>query len=211
MNRPDEDWQEIIRSEITGLWEAGKQADAARLERAGSNAWHWQGLSLRVTDALDLADVEPIVQSLQPEFPTVPIIRRTFSPQSMGNGIIPDFALLVVFNPAAIAFLAELGKDLYSGFRSALFAAYGKARGHQPPLGVEIAYEDEPQTPAEEGQNVKPHLYFKFSSGMDTEEFEGALRALLQRHSEIDRRPGSYSILLVWEGDSGTWIEEGRD
>lgn len=198
---------EQLDEHIEELKRAGRHDEAARVARAGANAWVLHGFSLRVReDVLTLADLDAIVQNAQPEFPTIPIFRWTPMWPSMGNGpVSPDFALLAIFTAVAFPFLAELGKDAYRAFRAAVFAAYNKAHDHFRPLGVRIEFGEQQQAP------IQPNLYFGFSRGMNAAEFERALQALLEVYETAERPMGYYDVLMEWDGESGTWVEEAKE
>ena len=200
---------------IEELKRAGRHDEAARVARAGANAWVLEGFSLRVReDVLTLADLDAIVQNAQPEFPTIPIFRWTPMWPSMGNGpVSPDFALLAIFTAVAFPFLAELGKDAYRAFRAAVFVAYNKGKNHFRPLGfrIEFGEQQEPPISEDERQSLKPNLYFGFSRGMNAAEFERALRALLEVYDTAERPVGYFDVLMEWDGESGAWVEEARE
>lgn len=182
------------------------------VRRAGRNLWRWSGLSFSIVEnALDLADVDPVVRSIQPEFSHVNVQRRVAGP--MAGGLTPEAALLAIFAAVAIPFLAELGKDAYRAFRGALFEAYGKAktwannRGYSP-LAIELRYVD----PSERtGENFEPNVYFAFPPSMDAAEFERALQALLASYADVDRGTPAYYVVLEFDRDVGSWKEAYRE
>ena len=176
-----------------------EKADPAR---RADNTWRWSGLSITIIEnTIDLADLEQVVEEIQPEFMDVDIHRGAAGP--MASPIFGDAALVLAFAIAAHGFLSEAGKDLYRGFRAALFAAYNKARtwanerGYTP-LRIEISYDSEPV------------IVFRFPSGMDWETFEGALQALLRAHSNADPSAVTHAVVMEFDTDSGSWREAER-
>jgi len=179
--------------------EEDRSAVAGR--RAGSNMWRWDGLSIWIVEnTIDLGDLQPILEEVQPEFGVVDVRRRVAGP--MAGGLFPEAALVLAAAIAAHGFLSELGKDVYAGFRSALYAAYQKARtwandrGYRP-LSIQLA--------REEGAT----LVFIFPAGLDYDVFEAALQALLRLYGEVDvgENPGEqpWYVVFEFEIDSAAW------
>ena len=167
--------------------------------RRADNTWLWSGLSITIIEnTIDLADLEQVVEEIQPEFMDVNIRRGAAGP--MATPLFGDAALVLAFAIAAHGFLSEAGKDLYRGFRAALFAAYNKARtwanerGYTP-LRIEIRYDSEPV------------IVFIFESGMDRETFEGAMQAFLRTHSELDPSSLTHAVVMEFDQESGSWKE----
>ncbi len=182
-------------------------------KRAGSNLWRFDGLSFVIVEnTLDLADLEPIVASIQPEFADIRIERRVAG--TMAGGLTPEAALLAVFAAVAIPFLAEAGKDAYKAFRSGLFGAYTKAkswansRGYAP-LSIEIRYVAAEGRRAEGDQ--EPFLYFVFRPGMDADEFERAILSLIGQHGTVSRADPAWFVILEWDASAGHWTEMSRE
>lgn len=170
-----------------------------------------------VENTLELTDVYPIVKKVQPEFRVVRVERRVAGP--MTDGFTPEAALIVTFAAGAIPFLAELGKDAYRAFRTALFGAYKKARTwandrRYAALGIEIRYETEPKMvliDGEEFEQSEPSIFFAFPPGMECEEFELAIQALLRSYAELNRSPGAYYVVMEFNKESASWTEAYRE
>ena len=181
--------------------------EVEQAQRAGPNQWLWDGLTLTVVEnTLSLAALEPIVRSVQPEFLEVRIRRHAAGPQSTPlGGDIALWVTLVVGAGAGIAakaFLEELGKDAYRGFRAAVFAAYRRVttwanlRGYRR-LAIEI----------DRGKGL--NVLYRFPDEMGADEFERAIEALLVSNSRIRRRKQQDwpYIFMEFDSNSGSWTE----
>lgn len=194
------------------------ESETERMRRAGRNTWAWSGLSFWVVEnTLDLGSLDPVVEAVQPEFGLIEIRRRVAGPAA--GGLVPEAALVAVFTVIAFSFLQELGKDAYQAFRSALFAAYRKAktlanqRGYAP-LAIEIVYVEEQRREEKDGEEYEvpePNLYFVFQPGMDAAKFERAVQELLKVFPEVDRSTQGYYVVMKFDPVSGSWVEDYRE
>lgn len=171
-----------------------------RLERARNHGWMWGTLDVSVVEnTLDLADLQPLVDSIQPEFPLVDIRRSSAGP--MATPLFGDIALSIAI--ATHGFLGELGKDAYKAFRIALYSAYRKAktwangRGYSP-LTIKIK------------PDKSPTVLFQFEPGMDPETFERALSEMVGSYSHLSTGTAQQGILVRYDRESGTWVEVER-
>jgi len=163
--------------------------------------WRWSGLSFTIVeDTLDLGDLDDALKAIQPEFGEVAVRRRVAGP--MAGGLYPEAALVLALAIAAHGFLSELGKDLYKGFRAALFSAYRKARtwangrGYGP-LNLEIE------------TDAGALVIFIFPPALDEKAFGSAILAALDFFTNIDfgAKPEDQPRYLVveFEPQSGAW------
>jgi hypothetical protein len=171
-----------------------------RLDRARDHVWMWGTLEIRIVEnTLDLGDLQPLVETIQPEFPFVEIHRRSAGP--MATPLFGDIALSIAI--ATHGFLGELGKDAYKAFRTALYGLYRKAktwangRGYRP-LTISIK------------PDASPTVLFQFEPGMDPETFEKALAEMIASYSTLSNGTAQQGILLRYDYESGRWVEVER-
>jgi len=160
--------------------------------------YFWMNGELSITlieNTLDLADLEPVACGVQPEYVEVVIRRRVAGP--MASPITPEAALLVAFVIATHGFLQELGKDAYTGFRSALYAVYTKAktwangRGYSPMIIKRSDFE---------------HVYFHLLPGMSAETFLAAFLAFCNfSDPEVAEQATHSTVIMEFEVKSQTW------
>ena len=167
--------------------------------------WAGEGLTFVIVEnTIDLGAFDPIVAAIQPEFSHITISRRVAGP--MAGGFMPEAAIYAVFTAIAIPFLAELGKDAYRAFRSALFEAYSRAktwandRGYEP-LTIEL--EKQPGA-----------IAFLFPEGLDREAFETAIQQLIQAYSRDDLPAPTddpkIPSIMQWDASSESWTLDER-
>lgn len=171
------------------------------------------GVSIEfIQDALDSADLRPIVEEIQPAVGGVEIGSRR-AEYGVGGGIWPEPIIALTITIAAHGFLSELGKDLYRAFRTALFAAYNKARAwvtdqrYRVPLTIYVRYDTgRPDT----GLDPGPIVFFSFAGGMDFDTFELALQAVSEAYRAIELRARPYAVIMEFDDESGSWKEVAR-
>lgn len=173
------------------------EKELERGERAGPWMWSSHGLRIEIVEnTLDLADLQPIVEAIQPELAAVDIRRKVAGP--MASPLTPETAVALAFVIAAHGFLQELGKDAYVGFRAGVLAAYRKAktwangRGYWP-LRVE--------------RYDMPRVIFLFDPSMTNEAFDAAFKAFCEFPSgSVVSPPFPSFVVLKFDDDpSGTW------
>jgi hypothetical protein len=168
--------------------------------------YSWMAGELRieiVENTVDLADLEPVVAAIQPGFAEVVIKRRTAGPAAGGPGT-PEAALVLAFVIASHGFLQEFGKDLYAGFRAAVFAAYRRAKTWANARGY---------SPMTAERSDLRHVVFHFPPDMTEAAVDEALMAFFsfedegieRQDQQIARRGGRAWIVLKFEPESKTW------
>ena len=171
-------------------------------ERAGKNLWAWRGLTFTIVEnTLDFGDLDEIAENVQPEFSEIQIQRRVAGP--MAGGIWGEAALVATFTAVALPFLAELGKDLYHGFRTALFSVYKKARtlansrGYRR-MAIEIQFES------------GPGIIYLFPDELELSAFERAVNDIASTYLEVDRHKAGNNLpyaIMEFDSDSQSWKE----
>jgi hypothetical protein len=166
----------------------------------GEALYLFPGPSLTIVEnTIELRDLDEFVKSLQPTFVQVDVTRRVAGP--MAGGFMPEAAVYFALGAAAGAFLGELGKDAYRVCRAALFGVYRKAktwansRGYAP-LSIAI------------GDESGVSIVFVFKAGLSQDEFEIAVRDLLETLRDVDRSTGDpmmpYVVMEV-DDETGRW------
>ena len=120
-----------------------------------------------VENTVGLSDLEQVVAELAKDFNYVRITRRWAGP--MATPLFGDVAITLILGIPAAAILSELGKDLYSGLRSGLFALYRSAKLWANSRGYA------PFAVVRESEKEHSEYQFTFHKDLSQREFEDAI------------------------------------
>jgi len=149
-------------------------------------------------------EVGPLVQDLQdnlfPDFLSVSVRRRGFRVAAGGPGFdIGPILITIILTTTVVTVVQEAVRDvIYPFLKDKLYALYSKlpgvtATGAVKPLALAMKHEELEAT-------------YRFSEGLEKEQFGIALRSIPDHFETIAQR-GSAVVMLDYDAASGTWVE----